>query len=129
MPETSPEGTGVAVAVGRPFENLATFIEEGLPGTDGQTVQRSINQAVAKRAYDGVSATTTSVATYPVCGAFGGELALSAPAGMSCRVEIREGACCRVTAWMGYSCCTAQARLAYSRTRRISDARSIGLLA
>lgn len=39
----APGGTGVAATLGRPFENLAEFIEEGLPGVDGETIEKTIN--------------------------------------------------------------------------------------
>lgn len=38
-----PGGTGIAATLGRPFENLAEFIEEGLPGVDGETIEKTIN--------------------------------------------------------------------------------------
>ncbi len=46
---SGPGGTGVAAAFGAPFENLADFIEEGLPGVNGLAVERSINAATAAR--------------------------------------------------------------------------------
>ncbi|MGD2110105.1 MAG: hypothetical protein PVI86_12035 [Phycisphaerae bacterium] len=71
---SGPGGTGVAAAFGAPFANLATFIEEGLPGVSGQAVQRSINDATAARAIGRVadgSGDQTSAAR--LCGVLGVE--------------------------------------------------------
>ena len=43
-----PGGTGVAATFGRPFENLADFIEQGLDGIDGAGIERSINAKSAR---------------------------------------------------------------------------------
>lgn len=45
----APAGTGVAAVMGRPFQELADFIEEALPGTDGDALQRSLNKSIARR--------------------------------------------------------------------------------
>lgn len=45
-----PGGTGVAATLGRPFNELAEFISRSLPGVDGSAVERSVNQAMARRA-------------------------------------------------------------------------------
>ncbi len=42
----APGGTGVAVALGRPFSELAAFIEQGLPGVKGAAIERAINETV-----------------------------------------------------------------------------------
>lgn len=44
-----PNGTGVAVVLGRPFENLAHTIESALPDLDGAAFQTTLNKVVAKR--------------------------------------------------------------------------------
>jgi hypothetical protein len=68
-----PDGTGIAATLGRPFENLVDFIEEGLPGVDGRALQRSINAAVNARAI-GLVTPPRSSAGWPadnLCGALG----------------------------------------------------------
>ena len=72
-----PGGTGVAATLGRPFENLGDFIEQGLPGVDGATLQRSLNAVTASRAIglvtpEGAQVTGTGMR---LCGAFGFESA------------------------------------------------------
>lgn len=51
-----PDGTGVAVALGSPFQDLASLIGTALPGVDGERLQKSVNQAVARRALGFVAA-------------------------------------------------------------------------
>lgn len=46
---SGPGGTGVAAAFGAPFANLANFVSEGLPGVNGEAVERSLNAATASR--------------------------------------------------------------------------------
>ncbi len=48
----APAGTGVAAVLGRPFEELAQFIEEALPGVNGRTIEGAINKASARRSGD-----------------------------------------------------------------------------
>jgi hypothetical protein len=67
----STEGTGVAAVVGRPFAELAEFIEEALPGLDGEAMQRTVNQATARRAL-GLVSNTPPYPSAPLCGAAGG---------------------------------------------------------
>lgn len=69
----APGGTGIAVALGRPFAELAEFIGAGLPGVDGQKLQKAINDAVAERSKD--QAPQTGGFTRP-CGVMGLEAAL-----------------------------------------------------
>jgi len=71
----APDGTGVAAVLGRPFKNLADFIELGLPGVDGQTLERSLNQATSM-ASD--KPATNRPASTALCGSFGMELAMFA---------------------------------------------------
>jgi len=64
----APGGTGIAAVIGRPFANIAAFVEEGLPGTNGSSLQSSINKAIATQsAGDGGSGTGSGF----LCGAFG----------------------------------------------------------
>jgi hypothetical protein len=76
----APNGTGVAVAVGRPFSELADFIEQGLPGVKGESLQRAVNDSVAARAGGGHMApsdgTARDVPRWTPCGALGGEALL-----------------------------------------------------
>lgn len=69
----APGGTGVAAVLGRPFQDLADFIERGLPGVDGETIQRSLNKAIADRELVLVpSHDTTRLIPMPrLCGAGG----------------------------------------------------------
>jgi len=67
----SPGGTGVAAVLGRPFQDLADFIESGLPGVDGEVVQRSLNNATAYRAIGLVPSDDTAKAIPRLCGAGG----------------------------------------------------------
>ncbi len=46
----TPDGVGAAVVMGRPFAELAEFIEAGIPGAKGEPVERAINEAIASRA-------------------------------------------------------------------------------
>jgi hypothetical protein len=75
-----PEGTGVAATWGAPFENLAAFIEQGLPGVSGASIEQSVNKVIEARAiglvpaYDGPSMQARS----PLCGALGLEFAVMA---------------------------------------------------
>ena len=68
-----PGGTGVAAVVGRPFRNLAEFIGLGLSGLDGEAVQRSLNEATAKREIGLIPAasSTSPQPAWGLCGAFG----------------------------------------------------------
>lgn len=70
--QNAPEGTGVAVTLGGPFENLAQFIDQGLPGVDGGATERSINAATATRAIGLVPQSGPSAQTrLSPCGFFG----------------------------------------------------------
>ncbi len=73
----APGGTGVAAVLGRPFENLADFIDEGLPGVNGTALQRSVNSATAARVIGLVPAAAppTSRSAKGLCGTFGLESA------------------------------------------------------
>jgi hypothetical protein len=67
----APSGTGVAAVLGRPFQDLADFIERGLPGVNGEVVQRSLNHAAARRAMGLVSNTLPTPPAPCLCGAGG----------------------------------------------------------
>lgn len=72
----APDGTGIAVTLGHPFSELASLVGTALPGVDGESLQKSINQAVAERALGLVSAQEvqgedTVTATPRWCGAIG----------------------------------------------------------
>lgn len=73
-----PDGTGVAATLGRPFDNLVGFIEEGLPGIDGAALQRSVNDIAKARSVGLVPANQVTPPTAGgLCGAMGlGSLAL-----------------------------------------------------
>jgi len=69
----APGGTGVAAVLGRPFQDLADFIESGLPGVNGESLQRSLNEATASREL-GLMPPTDTVPAIPaprLCGASG----------------------------------------------------------
>ncbi len=69
----APEGTGVAAVLGRPFANLADFVERGLPGVDGLAIEQTINEATGDRA---LGLVTDDAAPWPrpaLCGALGAE--------------------------------------------------------
>ncbi len=76
----APNGTGVAVAMGRSFSELANFIERGLPGVKGESLQRAVNDSVAARAGAGSmvpsDGTARDVPRWTPCGALGGEALL-----------------------------------------------------
>jgi len=63
-------GTGVAAVLGRPFQNLADFVQSPLPGVDGAKLQQTINLSIADRAARGASGPA-------LCGAVGGEALLA----------------------------------------------------
>lgn len=75
-----PEGTGVAATWGAPFENLASFIEQGLAGVTGGAIEQSVNKVIEARSIglvpsdDGPTMQTRS----PLCGALGLEVAVMA---------------------------------------------------
>jgi hypothetical protein len=69
----APGGTGAAAVLGRPFQELAAFIEKGLPGVDGEILQRSLNKATSQRAI-GLVPSPDTARTLPaprLCGAGG----------------------------------------------------------
>lgn len=68
-----PGGTGVAVTLGGPFENLADFMAQGLSGVDGAGVERSINAITVSRKIGFVPA-STHMSGGSMCGAFGAEM-------------------------------------------------------
>ena len=72
-----PGGTGVAATLGRPFENLADFIEQGLPGVNGVAFQRSLNAATASRSIGLVipEDSPARITGVRLCGALGFESA------------------------------------------------------
>jgi hypothetical protein len=69
----APRGTGVAAVLGRPFKELAVFIEKGLPGVDGAVVQRSLNKAISQREMGLVPSphTAQTIPTPRLCGTGG----------------------------------------------------------
>jgi hypothetical protein len=83
--DNAPAGTGVAVALGRPFSNLADFVEIALPEVDGKAVQSRLNTLTAAAnadasdadagddEADNVGATTPNRG---LCGVFGAEAAM-----------------------------------------------------
>lgn len=74
----TPSGSGVAVAWGRGFEDLAPLIEQAIPGVNGGLVQFAINRAAAEAMAVGDASTT--VQSRRLCGALGGgSLAFMAP--------------------------------------------------
>ena len=85
-----PGGTGVAATWGGPFENLADFIEHGLPGVNGVAVERSLNAATASREIGLVDAAdSSSTAQTPasrLCGIFGIEWAAVLAVGLFMRL-------------------------------------------
>ncbi|MEK6800160.1 MAG: hypothetical protein AABZ12_14455 [Planctomycetota bacterium] len=72
------EGSGMAAVLGRPFSELADFIELSLPGVDGQSVQRAVNKAVrnANPPRDDVDHPAGRLLGDVVCGTFGAEALL-----------------------------------------------------
>lgn len=66
--QNAPDGTGVAIVLGRSFENLIDVIEQAIPELNGGAVQRSINAAVAAREIGFVD---DSPSTQGMCGAMG----------------------------------------------------------
>jgi hypothetical protein len=73
--QNKPGGTGAAVALGRPFQNLAAFIGDALPGVDGTAMQRAINLETASRNIGLVrsAGSSSEVSGRSVCGALGVE--------------------------------------------------------
>ena len=70
--------SGVAATLGSPFENLADFIEPGLPGVNGKLLESSVNAATATREI-GLVPSTDALAHQSrssLCGAFGLESAV-----------------------------------------------------
>lgn len=45
----APGGTGIAAVLGRPFANVAGFVEVGLAGANGDLVESAINKAIAQQ--------------------------------------------------------------------------------
>lgn len=71
----APGGTGIAATFGRPFSNLATFIQDGLPGVVGVEVQKSINDAILQsEAGLGNKPENQTLPAIPLCGALGMEM-------------------------------------------------------
>lgn len=70
-----PGGTGIAATLGRPFENLAEFIEDGLPGVDGSAIEKTINGEITQSiaGLDDKPEGQT-LPGFSLCGAFGIEL-------------------------------------------------------
>ncbi len=71
--QNKPGGTGAAVALGRPFQNLAAFVSDALPGVDGTTMQRAINLETASRNIGVVrsAGSSSDISGGGVCGALG----------------------------------------------------------
>lgn len=66
------DGSGIAVAIGRPFGQLTDFIEHALEGTSPTTVEQSINAVVAKNDVGLIPADGTDGPR--MCGALGVEV-------------------------------------------------------
>jgi len=92
---TPAGGVGMAATLGGPFENLAQYVTETLPGVDGAAVQRAINAATftpspwegaGGRADSATTPTPTATST-PLCGVFGIEalIGLFLPFGIAVR--------------------------------------------
>lgn len=65
----APAGTGAAAVLGRPFADLATFVEQVSDEVDGAALQRTVNGAVAERSLvDSADGSTPR----GLCGALGG---------------------------------------------------------
>jgi len=75
----APGGSGVAATLGSPFENLADFIEPGLPGVNGKALESSLNAVTASRAIGFVASTGSSAhrSGPGLCGVFGVESAVA----------------------------------------------------
>lgn len=70
-----PGGTGIAATFGRPFSNLASFIQDGLPGVIGDEVQKSINDAILQsEAGLGDKPENQTLPAMPLCGVLGMEM-------------------------------------------------------
>lgn len=67
-----PEGTGVAVVFGRPFQELAGIIGKGPFDVSGDAVQRVVNRAIQDTP---VPQAQPEASSLPLCGAFGLETA------------------------------------------------------
>ncbi len=91
----APGGTGMAAALGRPFSNIAAFVETGLVGTTGDSVESAINKAIAQQDIPNpeIDGDGSGVSASPsLCGAMGLEaLGLLVPAGLISRR--RRGRC------------------------------------
>ena len=77
----APSGTGVAVAWGRGFEDLAPLIEQAIPGVNGPLVQFAINRIASQSAEPTVLGhPARTIQSTGLCGAIGGgSLAFLAP--------------------------------------------------
>jgi len=82
----APGQTGMAAVLGRPFSNIASFVETGLTGTNGGSVQAALNKAIAQQDIPDDSGSPAegnspqSTTTPSLCGALGVEaLAVFAP--------------------------------------------------
>jgi hypothetical protein len=67
----APGGTGAAAVLGRPFSNLADFVEQAIGGVDGASLERSLNKAIESGAVD-----PSIDPGIHLCGNIGAELAL-----------------------------------------------------
>lgn len=65
------DGTGVTATLGRPFEDLSTFIAQAFPEVDGDLMEKAINRAVEKRSTVPVS---QAGPTSGLCGLLGIEM-------------------------------------------------------
>ncbi len=76
----APGETGMAAALGRPFSNIAAFVEAGLLGAGGESVQGSINKAISEQSVDPdpdpvlEDESAEGSLTSPMCGAMGVEV-------------------------------------------------------
>jgi hypothetical protein len=73
--QNKPGGTGAAVALGRPFQNLAAFMGDAIPGVNGTAMQRAVNLETASRNLGVIRSADSSseLSGGAVCGALGVE--------------------------------------------------------
>jgi len=71
-----PNGSGVAIAIGRPFSELADFIEEAIEGVNGGSIETSLNRLIETRDVGVIVSPrdTGGGLGGAMCGAFGVEL-------------------------------------------------------
>jgi len=68
-----PGGTGVTATFGRPFQELADFIDQAIPGVNGKSLQSSLNKLVDARDVIQVPPPNSQTPFGSMCGALGME--------------------------------------------------------